>query len=116
MLSLAYTFKFSQTIQPKLVTIANSFKNILIRLSLWIFLKVNSYPSLVCSTVGGKVFYHTLHEKTKEDKNNNDITFLNINKNIIGLTSGRLDPSKPNDILILSSQNTLIAYGMLQFF
>ena len=29
------------------------------------------------------------------------------------MTSGRLDPARPNDVLILSSQNTLIAYGIL---
>ena len=65
---------------------------------------------MICATVGGKVFYHTPHEKIRDEKNA-DITFVNINKNIIGMASGRLDPSRPNDVLILSAQNTLIAYG-----
>lgn len=67
-------------------------------------------PSLICATVGGKVFYHTPHEKASQDKTA-DITFININKNINGMASGRLDPGRPNDVLILSAQNTLIAYG-----
>lgn len=108
MLSLSYNFKFTQSIQPGLVTIANStLKNH----SIYLFYIVDEkYPSLICATVGGKVFYHTPHEKIRDEKNA-DITFVNINKNIIGMTSGRLDPSRPNDVLILSAQNTLIAYG-----
>ena len=58
------------------------------------------------------MFYHTPHEKIRDEKNA-DITFVNINKNIIGMASGRLDPSRLNDVLILSAQNTLIAYGPL---
>lgn len=45
------------------------------------------------------------------------ISFINLNKNVTGLTSGKLDPNNKNDILIFSSLNSLSAYGIsIDFF
>ena len=83
-------------------------------------------PSLVCCTVGGKIFVHSPHEGSLEGNVGNEyfllishilhwnrIKFLNINKNICAITSGVFDLNDPREILVVASQNTLIAYGIL---
>jgi len=97
MLNPLYNFSLNQPITEKLV--------ILSKLD-------GQKPSLVCCTVGGKVFVHSPHEGHFEGNVGNEIKFLNLNKNICAITSGVFNPNDPREILVVASQNTLIAYDV----
>jgi hypothetical protein len=82
-------------------------------------------PNLVCCTVGGKVFVHSPHEGTLEGNLGNQyiitfsvsihrVKFLNINKNISAITAGSYELKDEKDILVVASQNAIIAYGKMR--
>ncbi|CAG9330233.1 BBS2 [Blepharisma stoltei] len=91
MLSSAYTFELNQAVLHSLATISY-FDGI--------------HPTLACGITGGKVLIHTPHIP------NSSNNFLNINKNIICLDGGRLDPSLNRDVLVIGSPSSLMAYDI----
>jgi hypothetical protein len=42
--------------------------------------------------------------------------FLNTNKEIVAMCTGRLDPSSPNEMLFIGSKTNLLAYGKIIIF
>jgi hypothetical protein len=40
--------------------------------------------------------------------------FLNTNKEIVAMCTGRLDPASPNEMLFIGSKTNLLAYGKLR--
>lgn len=69
------------------------------------------HPSLACGTSSGKVFIHSPHEK--DDRGENGIKFLNINRTITGLASGCISPSTTaNSLLFVGTQTNLLTYDV----
>ncbi|KAG2486168.1 hypothetical protein HYH03_015132 [Edaphochlamys debaryana] len=65
-------------------------------------------PALACATVGGKVFLHQPHQQAGGP--DNQIAYLNINKQISAVVSGRLLSSK--DVLLVGTSANLQAYDV----
>ena len=96
MLSTAYNFNLGNPIRPGLACIAKLDGKV---------------PTLVCVTVGGKVLIYTpkgLQGDTAEVK----ASFLNINKNIKSIATGSFASNEGRDVLIMASDNTLIAFDV----
>uniref|UniRef100_A0A7S0L2Q7 Bardet-Biedl syndrome 2 protein homolog n=1 Tax=Coccolithus braarudii TaxID=221442 RepID=A0A7S0L2Q7_9EUKA len=68
------------------------------------------HPSLTCATNAGKIFFHSPHEKDK----NNEVRFLNINRKISTLSSGPLISKSSRETLLVGAQTTLLAYDVLE--
>nr|ADI46967.1 LOW QUALITY PROTEIN: BBS2m [Volvox carteri f. nagariensis] len=64
-------------------------------------------PALACATVGGKVFLHQPHQ---HGGNDNQISYLNINKQISAVVAGRLLGSK--DVLLVGTPSNLQCYDV----
>jgi Bardet-Biedl syndrome 2 protein len=96
MLSNIYTLDLNQVVLYSLATISKCNDNVV----------DGTHPSLVCGTIGGKVFIHSPHVPNAE------ISFLNINKTLVCLGSGALDPGLGRDILVVGSPSSLIAYDI----
>ena len=90
MLSPAYTFDLNQAVLSSLATIG--------------YFDGNS-PCLACGTTGGKVFIHSPHTP------NSQLSYLNINKTISGLVSGKLENSE-RDMLLVASPSSLMVYDV----
>jgi Bardet-Biedl syndrome 2 protein len=67
------------------------------------------HPSLACATVGNRVFVYSPH--TVSDSSRIDVRFLNINRVIRALSSGRLGEST-NDVLLVGSPTHILAYDV----
>ncbi|GLC47294.1 Bardet-Biedl syndrome 2 protein [Pleodorina starrii] len=65
-------------------------------------------PALACATVGGKVFLHQPHQQG--GGSDNQITYLNINKQISAVVAGRLTGSK--DVLLVGTPSNLQCYDV----
>nr|BCL66089.1 Bardet-Biedl syndrome 2 protein [Volvox africanus] len=65
-------------------------------------------PALACATVGGKVFLHQPHQQA--GGNDNQISYLNINKQISAVVAGRLQGSK--DVLLVGTPSNLQCYDV----
>ncbi|GFR49930.1 hypothetical protein Agub_g12034 [Astrephomene gubernaculifera] len=65
-------------------------------------------PALACATLGGKVFLHQPHQQG--GGNDNQISYLNINKQISSVVSGRLQGSK--DVLLVGTPSNLQCYDV----
>ncbi|PNW81715.1 hypothetical protein CHLRE_06g257250v5 [Chlamydomonas reinhardtii] len=65
-------------------------------------------PSLACATVGGKVFLHQPHHQGVG--NDNQISYLNINKQISAVVAGRLAGNK--DVLLVGTPSNLQCYDV----
>lgn len=85
------------------------------------------HPSLTCGTSAGKVFIHSPHTRESAsaaggaggstyeagtDPRNRDIRFLNINRKVTALTSGRLVADGEGDTLCVGTQTNLLAYNV----
>ena len=57
------------------------------------------HPSRTCATMAGKIFFHTPHEKDKD----NQVRFLNINRKISALACGRLAQKLGRDVLLVGA-------------
>ena len=64
------------------------------------------HPSLAYATTGGKVCIHSPHAPDDEGR----IQYLNINKGITALVTGRLDPDVKQDVLFVGTNTGLQAY------
>lgn len=67
------------------------------------------FPALACATVGGKVFLHQPH---LHGANANQISYLNINKQISAVTSGRLSTQNDKDALLVGTPSNLQCYDV----
>nr|BCL66158.1 Bardet-Biedl syndrome 2 protein [Volvox reticuliferus] len=65
-------------------------------------------PALACATVGGKVFLHQPHQQG--GGSDNQISYLNINKQISAVVAGRLQGSK--DVLLVGTPSNLQCYDV----
>nr|BAJ93985.1 predicted protein [Hordeum vulgare subsp. vulgare] len=100
MLSSLYNFKLIQPIQDRIVSLAKCDGN---------------NPNLVCATLGGKLFVHTPHqekEQVEQGGQQEDIKFLNLNKEVTAITQGSLLETSKKEILMIGSKNTLVAYDV----
>jgi Bardet-Biedl syndrome 2 protein len=101
MLVTAYNFTLNHSLPQNLVTI-NKFDG--------------KTPSLACSTTGGKVLVHTPHSKDNADPilgmKGKDVQYLNVNKDIVCLTGGRLDNNVDRDMLMIGSKTNLLVYDI----
>lgn len=66
-------------------------------------------PSLAASTKSGKLFIHSPFETDFEE---DQIKFLNINKDVSALCSGAIAPDKDNDILLVGTGTSVLAYDV----
>ncbi|KAL1508789.1 hypothetical protein AB1Y20_004884 [Prymnesium parvum] len=66
------------------------------------------HPSLTCATSAGKIFFHSPHEKERE----NQVRFLNINRKISALACGRLSAKMKREVLLVGAQTTVLAYDV----
>lgn len=80
-----------------------------------------SHPAMACATTGGRVLIHQPYINKSDQKDlkpgfggpeqQNEIQFLNTNKNINALSCGSLDPAKPEyDLLLIGSSTNLLVY------
>lgn len=53
-----------------------------------------------CGTTAGKVFVHNPYEKTNDGRDEDKVTFLNINKKVTTLVAGKLNANASNDVLV----------------
>ena len=66
--------------------------------------------SLTCVTNAGKVFVHT-PQATNLD-GDNQVKYLNVNKQINCIASGTIDPMLRRDVLLIGTPNNLLAYDV----
>ncbi|XP_014783640.1 Bardet-Biedl syndrome 2 protein isoform X1 [Octopus bimaculoides] len=104
MLVPVFSLKLNLKIRPRLVTIGNYFGN---------------YPALTCATSGGKVFIHTPHKVPDVSKYGSpnpggEVSLLNINQKIFSLCAGHLNPSLDYDVLMIGTENNLLAYDVFR--
>lgn len=101
MLVTAYNFTLNHSLPQGLVTV-NKFDG--------------KSPSLASSTTGGKILIHTPHAKDETDPimglKGKDIQYLNVNKDIVSLAGGRLNPSIDRDMLMIGSKTNLLVYDV----
>lgn len=65
-------------------------------------------PAMVGANLSGKIFMKTFdNEETGKDQ----VKWLNFNKKITQITAGPIMPQNSRDILIVASENFVIAYG-----
>ena len=62
---------------------------LIVRFCDYMFLVDGTSPSLACATVGGKVLIHNPHTLNKSTEGESVSQFLNFNRKITSLTSGR---------------------------
>ena len=101
MLVTAYNFTLNHSLPQGLVTI-NKFDGI--------------NPALASWTTGGKILVHTPHSKDTSDPTSSmkgkDVQYLNVNKDVVCLTGGKLNNSIDRDILLIGSKTNLLAYDI----
>jgi Bardet-Biedl syndrome 2 protein len=101
MLVTAYNFSLSHSLPQGLVTI-NKFDG--------------KTPSLASCTTGGKILVHTPHSKEITDPlmgmKGKDVQYLNVNKDIVCLSGGRLNSSIDRDLLMIGSKTNLLVYDI----
>jgi Bardet-Biedl syndrome 2 protein len=82
------------------------------------------HPGLACATTGGRVIIHQpyINQRDEEEvdprrapqQQQNEIQFLNTNKQINALYCGALDPSQTSlDLLMIGSSTNLLVYNCL---
>ncbi|KAL4450366.1 hypothetical protein ABPG74_009072 [Tetrahymena malaccensis] len=98
MFTQAFSFNLQNPVQEQLATI--------VRLD-------GVTPTLACVSVGGKVFLYT-PQGVSDDNKDQQVQFLNLNKNIKSIVSSRFHGENEKEELLLGSQNTLIAYDVVQ--
>jgi Bardet-Biedl syndrome 2 protein len=64
---------------------------------------------LTCATTGGKIFIHNPH---RTEEGSEEIRNLNINQAITALGTGILSSSTNHTILLVGTQNNLLAYDV----
>ena len=67
-----------------------------------------NHPSLAYATTGGKVCIHSPHASGDQAQ----IQYLNINKEITALTTGKLEADSQHDILLVGTTTSLQAYNV----
>ena len=79
-------------------------------------------PGLACATTGGRVLIHQPYINraeadaplVKKGDMQNEIQYLNTNKQINALNCGALDPKQPDlDLLMIGSSTNLLVYDCL---
>ena len=93
-LQASYKFALGNPILPGMVTVGKF---------------DGQHPSLACGTVGNRVFVYSPH--TVSDSSRTDVRFLNINREIRALASGKIG-SFANDILLVGSPTHILAYDV----
>mmetsp|Transcript_16107 Transcript_16107/g.40587 ORF Transcript_16107/g.40587 Transcript_16107/m.40587 type:complete len:715 (+) Transcript_16107:67-2211(+) len=68
------------------------------------------HPALACGTAGNRVFVYSPHQRT--DSSQVEVRFLNINRELKALTSGRLNAASKNDVLLVGSTTNVLAYDV----
>ena len=101
MLVTAYNFTLNHSLPQGLVTI-NKFDGV--------------NPSLASCTTGGKILVHTPHAKDEMDPSmglkGKDIQYLNVNKDVVCLTGGKLSPDLDRELLMIGSKTNLLVYDI----
>ena len=76
------------------------------------------HPCLACATRAGKVVLHEPHKSRSDSAGGRrgarqgDVSLLNVNQAISALCVGRLDPECSRDMLLVGTQNNLLAYDV----
>ena len=68
-------------------------------------------PCLTCATSGGKIFVYDPYSR-RDEQDTPKVRYLNINKNITAVASGRLDPNIGRDILLVGTNTDVMAYDV----
>ncbi|KAJ9437047.1 Bardet-Biedl syndrome 2 protein-like protein [Diplonema papillatum] len=79
-----------------------------------------THPALTCATSGGKIFVHCPHERpaTIESRSHNmkpeesPIKYLNINRQVTALKTGRYERAAKHDTLLIGTQTNLLAFNV----
>jgi hypothetical protein len=78
------------------------------------------HPSIAMATAGGKILLHMPYNSKKDVEgvpqaadgiDKSDIGWINTNKKLCALSSGQLDPERPNELLFIGSETNLLVYG-----
>ena len=93
-LQASYKFALGNPVLPGLVTIGKF---------------DGKHPCLACGTVGNRVFVYSPH--TVGDSSRTDVRFLNINREIRALASGKIG-NCVNDVLLVGSPTHILAYDV----
>ena len=101
MLVTAYNFSLNHNLPVGLVTI-NKFDG--------------QSPALASCTTGGKILVHSPHSKDDNDlmsgMKSKDVQYLNVNKDVVCLTGGKLNKDIDREILMIGSRTNLLAYDI----
>lgn len=68
------------------------------------------FPALAFGTVGNRVAVFSPHTHTEDSKV--ELRYLNINRELKALHSGRLDASSASDLLFVGSETHILAYNV----
>lgn len=79
----------------------------IVYLNIVLFIDDGENPCLTAATNTGKILLHNPHERSEDNKSTK---FLNINKDITAICSGKLKPSVQRDMLMIGTESTLQAY------
>jgi len=68
------------------------------------------HPCLTAGTTAGKVLIHCPHNRV--DNPQNEVQFLNINRKITSVVTGKLNPTLGRDVLMVGTQTSLMVYDV----
>jgi len=68
------------------------------------------HPCLTAGTTAGKVLIHCPHNRQENEQN--EVMFLNINRKITSVKAGMLNPSLGHDVLMVGTQTSLMVYDV----
>ena len=69
-------------------------------------------PSVCASTIGGKIFSYNLYDDPMDTAGDSKLKWLNFNKKINFVTTGKIIPGCNRDVIIVASETTLTVYGI----
>jgi Bardet-Biedl syndrome 2 protein len=68
------------------------------------------HPAIAAGTLGNRILVYSPHQRTDDAKV--DVRFLNINRELKALTSGKLDSSKDTEFLLVGTATHIMAYDV----
>ena len=68
-------------------------------------------PCLTCATSGGRIFVYDPYSR-RDEQDTPKVRYLNINKKITAVASGRLDPNLGRDMLLVGTAADVLAYDV----
>jgi Bardet-Biedl syndrome 2 protein len=68
------------------------------------------FPALAAGTLGNRIFVYSPHQRTDDSKV--EVRFLNINRELKALSSGKLDPAKDAEVLLVGTATHIMAYDV----